>query len=177
MYISTVLQICDTFSHAVPANYRTALNASIYYANISSDTPLNTPVFRIRISINVNEDNPLDISIRFSQTVQIQNLLEFEGGSDNRIDIPSGDLQTVGNDRIFDTTINLVAHPDTVIPDADDYPVDLDLTILFVVFFPDFIPVEITSTGLGYVLRAPSKNYRSIFYGSQILMQCIANFP
>ena len=157
MYISTVLQMCDNFSHAVPADYRAALNASIYYANISSDTPLNTPVFRIRLSMNANE-NPLDISIRFFQTVPIQNLFEFEGSSNNILDVSSGELQTVGNDRIFDTSINLVADPDTEFPDAENYPVQLDLTIVLVVFFDYFSIVEETSDGLGYILRA-GKSY------------------
>ena len=158
MYISTVLQICDTFSHAVPANYRAALNASIYYANISSDTPLNTPVFRIRISIAANE-NPIDLSIRFTQTLQIQSLFEFEGSSNNPITISSGDLQTVGNDRIFDTSINLVADPATQFPDEDDYPVELDLTITVGVLFADFSDAEDSSDGFGYILRAPGKSY------------------
>ena len=152
MYISTVLQICDMLSHAVPADYRAALNASIYYADISSDTPLNTPVFRIRLSINTDEEDPLDISIRFTQTGQIQNLLDFEGSSNNTIDISSGDLQTVGNNRIFDTSINLVAHPATEFPDAEDYPVELDLTISLVVLFSsDISTAEINSKGLGYI--------------------------
>ena len=157
MYISTVLQICDTFSHAVPADYRAALNASIYYANISIDTPLNTPAFRIRLSINANE-NPLDISIRFSQTVQIQRLFEFEGSNNDRIDISSGDLQTVGNDRIFDISIILVADPISEFPDAVDYPVELDLTILLAVLFDDFSTTEDSSDGLGYILPA-GKSY------------------
>ena len=159
MYISTVLQICDTFSHhAVPTDYRAALNASIYYANISSDTPLNTQIFRIRLSINANE-NPLDISIRFTQTVEIQNLFDFEGGSNNkRIDISSEDLQTVGNDRIFDTSINLVADPATEFPDAEDYPVELDLIIIVALLFDDFSSGEDSSDGLGYILRA-GKSY------------------
>ena len=149
--------IYDYFS-TVSANYRAVLNASIYYANISSDTPLNTPVFRIRLSINTNE-NPIDISIRFIQTVQIQNLFVFEGSSNNRIDITSGELQTVGNDRIFDTSINLVADPDTEFPDEDDYPVELDLTILLAVLFSDFNTTEDYSDGIGYILRAPGKSY------------------
>ena len=141
----------------MPADYRAALNASIYYANISSDTTLNTPVFRIRLSINANE-NPLDISIRFSQTVQVQNLLDFEGSSDNRIDISSEDLQTVGNDRIFDTSINLVVDPATEFPDAEDYPVELDLTIaLAVLFSSDISTAEANSEGLGYILQPPGE--------------------
>ena len=160
-----MLQICDMFSHAaVPADYRVALNASIYYANISSDTPLNTPVFRIRLSINNNEENPIDISIRFSQTSRIQNLFEFEGSSNNPIAISSGDLQTVGNDRIFDTSINLVADPATEFPDEDDYPIELDLTISLVVLFPDFSSVEIISNGLGYILQAQGKSYKNNYF-------------
>ena len=171
MYISTVLLICDMFSHAVPANYTAALNASIYYANISSDTPLNTPVFRIRLSINANEEDPLAIFISFIPTVGIQNLFEFEGSSNDTIDVPSGDLHTVGNDRIFDTSINLVADPATEFPDEDDYPVELDLTIFLVVFFsditvvefnstlPDFNTVEFNSHGLGYILQATGNSY------------------
>ena len=143
------------------ANYRAALNASIFYANISSDTPLNTPVFRIRLSIDANE-NPLDISIRFFQTVQIENLFELEGSSNNRIVISSGDLQTVGNDRIFDTSINLVADPATEFPDAEDYPVELDLTISLVVFFSsDISTAEANSEGLGYILQPPGESKKS----------------
>ena len=142
----------------MPADYRAALNASIYYANISSDTPLNTPVFRIRLSINANE-NPLDISIRFFQIAQIQSLFEFEGSSNNPNTISPGDLQTVGNDRIFDTSINLVAHPATEFPDAEDYPIELDLTIALVVLFSDFHAVEVNSHGRGYILQATGKSY------------------
>ena len=139
----------------MPADYRAALNASIYYANISSDTPLNTPVFRIRLSINTNE-NPLDIFIRFFQTVQILNLFEFESGigGSNYIDISFGDLQTDGSEWVFDTSINLVADPATEFPDEDDYPVELDLTIIVALLFDDFSTTEDSSDGLGYILRA-----------------------
>ena len=153
MYISTALQICDTFSHTVPADYRAALNASIYYANINSVTPLNTPVFRIRLSINTNEI-PVDITMRFFETAQILNLFEFESGigGSNYIDIPPGDLQTDGSSQIFDASINLVADPATEFPDAEDYPVELDLTISLVVLFSsDFTAVEINSKGLGFI--------------------------
>ena len=143
--------LSNTFSHAVAVDYKAALNASIYYANISSDTPLNTPVFRIRLSINANE-NPIDISIRFFQTAQIKSLFEFEGSSNNTIDISSGDLQTVGNERIFDTSINLVADPATEFPDAEAYPVELDLTIALVVVFDVMTIVPETSFGLGHII-------------------------
>ena len=155
--------LCDTFSHAVAADYKAALNASIYYANISSDTPLNTPVFRIRLSINANQ-NPVDISIRFFRTAQIQSLFEFEGSSDNPITISPGDLQTVGSAQVFDTSINLVADPVTVFTDESAYPLDVDLTISLVVFFLGSGTAENNSIGLVHILRAPGKNYSNYNY-------------
>lgn len=69
-----------------------ALNASIFYAEISADTPLNTPVYRIRISINVNVQ-PVDMSMRFFQTGQINSLFEFKDNTTyNGRDIPIVDL-------------------------------------------------------------------------------------
>ena len=138
----------------MPADYRIALNATIYYAEISTDTPLNTPVYRIRISINVNEE-PIDISVRFFQTGQINSLFEFEGNTaDNRRDISTKELQTIGNDRVLDTSINLVADPASQFGE-DDYPVDLDLTIQFVVITQDFLSIEDTSRGLGSIQPLP----------------------
>ena len=135
----------------MPADYRLALNATVYYTDISSDTPLNTPVYWIRASINIIE-NPLDLSIRLSQVVQINNLLEFEGG-DNIINILVSNLQTVGNERVFDTSINLVADPASEFGE-NDFPVELDLTILFVVLFEDNA-LQVISQGLGSIQRAP----------------------
>ena len=146
--------LLSDMSLSVPANYRIALNATIYYAEISTDTPLNTPVYSIRISINVNEE-PIDISVRFFQTGQINSLFEFEGNTaDNRRDISTEELQTIGNERVFDTSINLVAHPGSQFGE-DDYPVDLDLTIQFVVFTQDFVSIQDTSEGLGSIQQAP----------------------
>ena len=147
------LIFCDIFL-LVPADYRLALNATIYYTDISSDTPLNTPVYWIRASINIIE-NPLDISIRLSQTGQINNLLEFEGGDINVINILVSNLQTVGNEGVFDTSINLVADPASEFGE-DDFPVELDLTIMFVVLFEDDA-LQVISQGLGSIQRAPGK--------------------
>ena len=138
----------------MPADYRIALNATIYYAEISTYTPLNTPVYRIRISINVNEE-PIDIDVRFFQTGQINSLFEFEGNTtDNRRDISTDELQTIGNDRVLDTSINLVADPASQFGE-DDYPVNLDLTIQFVVFTQDFMSIQDISKGLGSIQPPP----------------------
>ena len=140
---------------SVPADYRIALNATIYYAEISTDTPLNTPVYRIRISINENEE-PIDISVRFFQTGQINSLFEFEGNTtDNRRDISLDEFQTIGNERVFDTSINLVADPASQFGE-DDYPVELNLTIQYIVLNQDLKTVlEGGSQGLGSIQQSP----------------------
>lgn len=139
----------------MPADYRLALNATVYYADIRSDTQVNTPVYRLRASVNVNE-NPIDMSITLTQTGQINNLFDFEGGSNNRIGISLSDLVTIGNDRVFDTQINLVADPATEF-DEDDYPVELDIDIQFVVLFATNEALQVTSRGLGSITEAPGE--------------------
>ena len=159
IYCVTIIMIIYDYFSTVPANYGAVLNATVYYANISSDTTLNTPVFRIRLSIDTV--NTLDISIRLFRSAQIQSLFEFEGSTDdsNRIDIPPGDLQTDGSAQVFDTSINLVADPVTVFTNESAYPLDLDLTISLVVFFLGSGTTENNSVGLVHILRAPGKNY------------------
>ena len=143
------------YSLSVPADYSIAMNATIYYAEISTDTPLNTPVYRIRISINVNLE-PIDISVRFFQTEQINSLFKFEGNTtanDSR-DISMNELLTIGNERVFDTSINLVADPASQF-EEDDYPVELGLTIQFLVFTQEFMDIQDISEGLGSIKPYP----------------------
>ena len=138
----------------VPTDYMVALNATIYYAEISADTQLNTPVYRIRISINVNVQ-PVDISVRFFQTGRINSLFEFKDNTThNRRDISVVDLQSVGNDRVFDTSIHLVADPASEFGE-DDYPVELNIAIHLVVFTQDFISIQALSQGLGSIYQPP----------------------
>ena len=132
--------------------FQIALNATIYYANIYSDTPLNTPVYRIRAIINSTLDL-LDISISLSQTQQINALLEFEGGMNNRITIPESDLADIDEVRVFDTSINLVAEPNTEF----DYPVELDIDIQLVVLHVTGVTDRVVSSGIGYLLEAPGQ--------------------
>ena len=66
----------------VSDDFRLALNATVYYAVINSDTAVNTPVYKIRASVNENE-NPIDMSITLTKTLQINSLFEFEGVSNN----------------------------------------------------------------------------------------------
>ena len=136
-------------------DFRLALNATVYYAVINSDTEVNTPVYRIRASVNVNE-NLTDMSITLTQTGQINNLFDFEGGSNNRIDISLSDLETFGNERVFDTQINLVEDPATEFDEAD-YPVELDIEIQFIVLFATNEALQVTSKGLGSIQKAPGE--------------------
>ena len=139
----------------MPADYRLALNATVYYADIRSDTQVNSPVYRLRASVNMNEI-PIDMSITLTQTGQINNLFDFEGGSNNRIGISLSDLVTIGNERVFDTQINLVDDPASEF-DEDDYPVELDIDIQFVVLFATNEALQVTSRGLGSITEAPGE--------------------
>ena len=146
------VNLVTTLCLVVSTSFKSALNATVYYADINNDTEVNTPVYRIRASININE-NPLDMFIQLSQTGQINNLFDFDGGSDDTINIVVGDLVTIGNERIFDTTINLAAEPGSVFDD-NDYPVELDIDIQFVVLFGTNEALQVTSRGRGSIQQA-----------------------
>ena len=133
--------------------FQIALNATIYYANISSDTPLNTPVYRIRAIIN-STLYFLDMSISLSQTQQINALLEFEGGVNDRITVTESDLATIDEVKVFDTSINLVAEPGTDF----EYPVELGIDIQLVVLTGVEVTEQVVSSGIGYIiLEAPGQ--------------------
>ena len=141
-------------SISVLSGYVLALNATIYYAEIHTDHPLNTPVFRIRAIIE-SDVVPVDLSLSLSQTGQINSLFEFEGGTSNdRLSIPSEDFVDNGNERVYDTAINLVADPGTEF-DNEDYPLSLDLDITFVgLFTTPNNALNVISHGTGQILQA-----------------------
>ncbi|CAI8037844.1 Neurogenic locus notch homolog protein 1 [Geodia barretti] len=118
--ITTLTGTCDP----LPSDYAIALNATVYYAKIHIGQPLNTPVFRIRAFFNTTA-NIVTSSISLSQTGKINKLFEFEGGSNNRI----GDIVVpIADHSVFDTSINLVQHPDTQFGESE-YPVPLMIVI------------------------------------------------
>ena len=55
---------------------------------VYSNHPLNTPVFRIRAIIAADSD----VSITFFQSVEVERLFGFKGGSNTKIDIALEDL-------------------------------------------------------------------------------------
>ena len=148
------LYITSITSLLVPTDYMVALNATIYYAEISADTQLNTPVYMIRISINVNVQ-PIDMSLRFFQTGQINSLFEFKDNTThNGRDISVVELQSVGNERVFDTSIHLVADPASQFGE-EDYPVELNIVIQLVVLTQNFTIIQTISQGLGSIYQPP----------------------
>ena len=136
-----------------------ALNASVYYADIHIRHPLNTPVFRIRAFFRSIEN--IDIArISLSQTGQINKLFEFEGvtNNSNTISVPvtGNNLDTLDDYRVFDTSINLVQHPDTEFAETG-YPVPLMIDITFEVFYFIGSIDRVISRGRGSIQGRKSK--------------------
>ena len=143
------------FFYIVPSGYTVAMNATVYFAEIYSDFPLNTPVFSIRVIVS-SIDDLLDLFISLSQTGHINNLFEFEGGSNNRIGITTADLVSNGDHYVFDVSINLVEDPATEFEESD-YPVELDIDLSLVgLYFPDMAIQEL-SVAVGSIMNTPSE--------------------
>ena len=150
------IKLYTTFLFPVPTGYHIALNATIYYAEILSDYPLNGSVFKIRVYFS-STAGLLDAHISLSQTGQINDLFEFEGGSDNRISVSTGDFISIGDHSVFDAAINLVRRPEAVFAESD-YPVDLHISITFnTLFLPD-VSRQRQSIGSGTIYLAPGEN-------------------
>ena len=140
----------------MPTSYDIALNATVYYAEILSDYPLNSSVFKIRVYFS-STVGLLDAHISLSQTGQINNLFEFEGGRYDTISVSTGDFISIGDHSVFDTAINLVRRPGAVFAESD-YPVDLHISItLNTLFSPDVSPHR-QSIGSGTIYLAPGEN-------------------
>ena len=147
---------CDSSLFSVVAgDYTIALNATVYYVEIRSDHPLNTPVFRIRAFFRSTAGFQA-ASLGLSQTGQINNLFEFEGGSNDTISISIGDFVSVGGQNVFDTTINLIREPDSEFTKMN-YPVDLDMDINLVALFSPNIAPQVISKGAGSIHLAPGE--------------------
>ena len=141
---------------AVATDYIAILNATVYYAEISTETPMNTPVFRIRLSIN-EDRNPVDVLLRFNQNQRIQDLFEFENGENNGIEasFPS-DFQLIGNEYIFDTSINFVADQ-TALDRIDSYPLELDISITLSLLLFNLSTYGDSAKAIGSLFLPPGK--------------------
>ena len=158
-----------------------ALNATVYHANIHTDYPLNTPVFRIRAIIR-SIDDLLDLSISLSQTGEINDIFEFAGGSvDDRIGITQADLVQEGDQYVFDTVIVMVEDPVDVLGEITE-PEELDIDVSLVgLFLPDQAVQEI-SQATGQIINAPGEGYPfkllpSIIYVEVFLSIFLLGYP
>lgn len=138
-------------SFAVPTDYIALLNATLYYAEISSETLTNTPVFRIRVSIN-RDENPLDVSLNFNQNSLVRNLFEFENGENDGLDVafPS-DFDVSDDEYTYDTSLNFV--PEREI----ESDIELDITISLSVLRGDISPYGHSVGAIGRIFLAPGK--------------------
>ena len=141
---------------AVATDYVALLNATLYYAEISTKTPMNIPVFRIRLSINADR-NPVDVVLRFNPNEAILTLFEFENGENNEIDIsfPS-EFQLSDNEYIFDTSINFLADQ-TALDRINSYPLELDITIMLSIHLFDLSVYDDSAQAIGSIFLAPGK--------------------
>ena len=126
------------------------------HAVIHSDYPLNTPVFRIRAIVS-SIDDLLDLSMQFSQTLQINNIFDFEGSDSDTITILPDDMVPLGDVYVFDTAINLVQNVSTEFTESDEYPVILNIDVFLIALIsPSFDVFSSLSKGTGEI-NVPGK--------------------
>ena len=138
-----------SLSFPVPSDYVIALNATVYYADIHIGHPLNTPVFRIRAFFS-SPTTLGDTKISLSQSIKVNTLFEFKGGTNNMINIVSANLTSVGGGHsVFDTSINLVEHPNTEFEEGE-YPATLMMAITLLQTSQQTVN-QVTSEGIGSI--------------------------
>ena len=143
---------------AVPTDYIALLNATVYYADISTETPMNTPVFRIQLSISATE-TILDVSLTFNQNQRIRDLFEFENGENNGIEpVFPNDFMELENEYIFDTSINFLANQRVLDRfSIDSYPLELDIRITLSLLRGDLSTYADSTQAIGSIFLAPGK--------------------
>ena len=96
------------------------------------------------------------MSLSFSQNEAVENLLEFQGGSNNYIDITVQDFETsVDSGLSFNTTIILVANLLGEYPDKTAYPIPLQIDITLSMDRNDENILTQVSSGRGFLRLAP----------------------
>ena len=145
----------------VLTDFRATLNATVYYAQIDENDQLNASVFKIR-AIFSTTNNLEFIYMSITQANETDGLLEFDGGSENRIALKEENLVLgAGNgSHLFDTSINLVKDPATVLAERG-YPINIDINInLLVVYYPANT-VSAMAKGLGCIQNSTGKITRN----------------
>ena len=129
----------------MPSNYSVYLNATVYYATIDVDHPLNTTVFRVRAIIN----SITDFVQMYLSIEQVDQLFEIEGNNYGII-LLKDDLEEDGDVHVFDASVNLTVEPDSQFQDSI-YPVSLDININLVATYHPANPIKKISKGLGCI--------------------------
>ena len=151
-------------SPVVPIGWKATLNATVYYAQIDNEHQLDTPVFKIRAIFNTTTDQLEYVYISIIQTNELDQLLEFDGGSDNRITPNVDNLVADGGVHVFDTPINLVQDPTSVFVESD-YPINLGVAITLLAVYHPGISISMMAEGLGCIQNATGeKNWHNISY-------------
>ena len=139
---------------AVPTGYVLSLNATRFYANLNSETPLNSSVFHIQLSINLQITPQAainDVAFRFFQNQLVQSLFEFENGLERDKFEATDYIQNIDDETgVINATIILVA-----LPAEEDYPVNIDMTIS-VSLFSNIVHSNSTKA-VGDIVLAPGE--------------------
>lgn len=137
----------------VPNDYIISLNATRYYAKLDSETPVETPAFHMELSINLDTVTVSDIDeirFRFFQNALVQNLFEFENGTEMNIFVATDYVQSTDDETgIVSATILLVT-----LPEADEYPIEIDMT-LSVLIYANSLVNTVTAKAVGSIVLAP----------------------
>ena len=95
-----------------------------------------------------------NVVLRFNQNQLVQRLFEFEHGQNNVYDA-TDDLQTNGSQAIVRTSLNLVE-----LPAANEYPVDVDMTITVSLLYKEssvFLTDDTSARGIASIVMAPGE--------------------
>ena len=146
----------------VPTDFTATLNATVYYAQIDEKYQLNASVFKIRAIFSTTEELEY-VYMSITQANETDGLLEFDGGSDNRIALNAGNLVPGAGDgaHVFDTSINLVEDPAIVLAERG-YPINIDINIKLVVLYHPGIPISAMAKGLGCIKNSTGKKTRNL---------------
>ena len=127
----------------VPDNYKISLNATQYYIQLTSETPLNSVVLSIQLYINlylIPVASIMDLSIRLNQNQLVQSLLEFQDGKNDRYEVDKNNITNNDGTGVITSAIKLVE-----LPQEDDYPVTLDLFLTVTILYNNFFSSYSTS--------------------------------
>ena len=140
----------------VSSDYILSLNATQYYANLNSETPLNTTAFHIQLSINLDLVTLSDIdelTFRFFQNQLVQDLFEFEESGESNRFVATDYIQAANDETgVVNAPINLVT-----LPEDSLYPIEIYMTVLVSLLYSTSIASSTTAKAVGSIVLAPGE--------------------